>query len=115
MDDFDELDDQPDTWATRTVAAIDLSRTISTLLLIGASVALACGVVAAIATYTSADGFGGASVEDGIELLSAQRRMLISQSLSIFVSALLPAGLLAAAAAALRLQASRTEAHPALD
>lgn len=116
MDDDDELDDQPDAWATRTIAAIDLARTVSTMLLIGAAVALAFGLIAAIITYASSDFFSGGVSDDGLTaMVSGQDRMLLATSMQTFVSALLPAGLLAAAAAALRLQAARTEALPSQD
>ena len=108
MSDID--DEHADTWATRTVAAIDLSRTVASLLLVGACIAVAFGIVSAIATYTGTSGLG---IDDG--MFAVERRMLISQALSTFTAALLPAGLLAAAGAALRLQAARIETLPAQD
>ena len=102
MDEFD--DTLTDSWAARTVAAVDLARTLSTWLFVGAALALVSGVIGVVAMWSveNGDWMGGGAI-------------LLSQSASTFTSALLPAGLLAAAGAALRLQAARTEALPSLD
>ena len=105
MSDID--DEQADTWATRTVAAIDLSRRVSTWLMIGAAVALGAGVVGLIATVWT-------SVEPG-GFYSNQWPLVLAQASTTLAAALLPAGLLAAAAVALRLQAARLETAPAFD
>ena len=105
MTDIDDM--QADSWATRTVAAIELSRRVSTWLLIGAAVALGAGVVGLVATVWT-------SVEPG-GFYGDQWPLVLAQASSTLASALLPAGVLAAAGVALRLQAARLETAPALD
>ena len=99
MDDL--RDDTIDEYAEQAVTAVDLARTLSTWLFVGAAIALLAGLLGTVASWQT--------YNDGM-LMSEQSWMLVSQISSMFTSSLLPAGLLAAAGAALRLQAVRIEA-----
>ena len=80
--------------------SVILSERIATVLFIGAGVALLLGVVGAVGVASATTGVDG--VGSGYTL---------AQVCSALVSCLLPAGLLAASGAAIRLQISRLEAE----
>jgi hypothetical protein len=95
-------------WASRTVRSVALAESVSKLLLIGAGLALLFGAVGAAATYVAL------SPDTGLGDLSADSdtwTLTISHVTSILLSSLLPAGLLAAAGVALRLQVARFNAE----
>lgn len=101
-------DGSGDPWAVRTATTLKLTERLSMLLFIGAGLALVLGLVMAIGTYNAADG----QLADAGGLFSSDsgNTFAIVQSMSYVAASLLPAGLLAAAAVALRLQAARFEA-----
>lgn len=100
--------DEADKWAQTTVRSLALAGTVSTMLFIGAGLALLLGVVGAVTTYSSMT--SGTDFGDMTSMSSPGWRMAVSQTLAFLLGCLLPAGLLAAAAVALRLQAARFEA-----
>jgi hypothetical protein len=94
-----------DEWAAHTARSLDLAGTVSRWLFFGAGAALALGVLASVLTYVSMDTSG--AFGEVTTFGSTGSRMALAQSASILLGSLLPAGLLAAAAVALRLQADR--------
>lgn len=98
----------PDLWASRAATTLMLAARISTLLFIGAGLAVVLGVVAAVASYSA---YGGTDTNELMSLSAYDRGFAAWQSSSLLSNSLLPAGLLAAAGVALRLQASRFEAE----
>jgi hypothetical protein len=96
-----------DGWAAHTARSLELARTVSMLLFVGAGAAFALGVLASLLTYLSLD--TGGSFGEVSTFGSTGSRLALAQSVSILLSSLLPAGLLGAAAVALRLQAGRFE------
>lgn len=101
--------DGADPWASRTAHTLKLTERISTLLFVGAGLALVLGVVIAIASYNATGAqlsdVGGVFSGDG-----AAQNFAAVQSMTYLSSSLLPGGVLAAAAVALRLQVARFEA-----
>lgn len=96
-----------DEWASRTATSLALAHTMSKLLFVGAGFALGLGLLAAVLTYTAMD--TTASWGEAGTFISTGGSLALSQSASTVVSSLLPAGVLAAAAVAVRLQALRFE------
>lgn len=97
---------ESDRWVKVAVSSLGLAGRVSTALFVGAAIAVALGVFAAVATYVAASDtpeFG-----EGLTMPS-QDWATAAQVASILLSCLLPAGLLAAAGAAIRLQAARFE------
>mgnify|MGYP006379791401 CR=1 FL=1 len=92
----DSIDDS----ALQAVTAVDLARKLSTWLFVGAAIALAAGLIGSVGTWQA---YGNAT------MAMSDNWMVLSQATSTLSSSLLPAGLLAAAGAALRLQATRVE------
>jgi hypothetical protein len=91
---------EPERWAMSLAKSVILSGTVSTMLLVGAGLALLLGVVGAVflgITQWNTGGLGSSYA--------------VAQICSALSSCLLPAGLLAASAAAIRLQMSRVEAE----
>jgi hypothetical protein len=91
---------EPDRWALSLAKSVILSGTVSTILFVGAGLALLLGVGAAV----------------GIAIAQSQTEGLgtsytIAQACSALLSSLLPAGVMAASGAAIRLQISRVEAE----
>lgn len=100
--------DQPfevDDWATTTARSLALAGSISTLLLAGACLALLLGVVGAVATFSTLN--RSVDLGDFASMNSSSTSMTITQVSSILLSCLLPAGVLAAAGVALRVQVAR--------
>jgi hypothetical protein len=100
-------DGPADDWGARTARSLAMAATMSRVLFVGAVVALALGVLSATLTYTSMDttgSFGQVATFD-----STGSRLALAQASSTLLGSLLPAGLLAAAAMAIRLQAARFE------
>jgi hypothetical protein len=79
--------------------SVIMSEMVATVLLIGAGVALLLGIVGAVAIAYATSHTGGSP--SGYE---------VAQACGALVSCLLPAGVLAASSAAIRLQISRVEA-----
>jgi len=96
-----------DPWAARAASSLALAQTMSKILFVGAGLALGLGVLAAMLTYTAMD--TTASWGEAGTFISTGGSLALSQSASTVVSSLLPAGVLAAAAVAVRLQALRFE------
>jgi hypothetical protein len=91
---------EPDRWAMLLAKSVILSGTVSTMLFVGAGVALLLGVVGAV-------GFAWGRIRAG----GLGTAYTIAQACSALLAGLLPAGLMAASGAALRLQISRVEAE----
>jgi hypothetical protein len=89
---------EPAGWAMLLARSVILSETVATLLFIGAGLALLLGVAAAVAIAIGSSDQGSGS------------SYTVAQTCSTFLACLLPAGLLAASGAALRLQVSKLEA-----
>jgi len=96
----------PDRLAVTTAKSLSLTGTVSSLLLVGAGLAVLIGIVGAIATYSATN--MGTNLGDVLTMDSGMG-INVSQTLGFLLSSLLPAGLLAAAGVALRLQAARLE------
>jgi hypothetical protein len=80
--------------------SVILSEMVAKVLLIGAGVALVLGIVGAVAIAIATSGTEGSPTG-----------YAVAQTCGALVSCLLPAGVLAASAAAIRLQISRVEAE----
>ena len=98
-----------DPWAARTATTLKLTERISMLLFVGAALALVLGVASAIGSY-NASGSELSEVGNVFLSQSAGSTFAVVQAMSFVAGSLLPAGLLASAAVALRLQAARFEA-----
>lgn len=90
-------------WAREVVGSIHLARTVARWLFVLSAVALGLGVLAAVFTFLGyqaqgSDGFGGSG--DWLAMSAVAGSLL---------SGVLPAGLLAAGGALLRIQAARFE------
>lgn len=87
------------TWAMETAKATRLARLASTVLIVGAAVSVVVGIGAAVATYLAIGGGGFAS----------DSWLRWAQAASIVVQSLVPAGIMLAAGAALRVQVARLD------
>ena len=97
-----------DEWANRTARSLSLAYTASTWLFAGAALALVLAIVGAVAL---ARGVSGTESVTDMFRSGSSAPFTISQMASMVLGGLLPAGLLAAAGVALRLQAARFEAE----
>lgn len=100
---MDEDFPHTDGWATEVVRSLSIARLVSNILFGGAVVAVLLGIAGAASTlgaYRGGGVFSGGGSYSGLE---------IGMALGNLTTALLPAGLLLAAAAALRIYAIRFE------
>jgi hypothetical protein len=100
----DESYDAPMRRLVVAASSVSLAVTVSKVLFVGAVLALLLGVLAATLIYSSAN--DADSVTGG---LGGVDKLVAAQAAITLVTALLPAGVLAASAAALRLHSARLE------
>lgn len=101
-EDYDETETDESRWAAEVVTSLSIARQAAQLLFVGAALAVVLGLVSSI---TMLFGNRGLSSFDSGSL----ELMQVGAAASSFAGTLLPAGLMLASGAALRLYAIRTE------